>query len=78
VHLQLTPVRSDAERPKHESFLIAWDGHWSDQQQLHPEYVATDLTLVPKADGSLALVITGARGAPGKGNRVETMYSELR
>ena len=53
-----------------------WDAGWSRPQRLHPAYVATDLTLVPRTDGSLMLAFYGTTKPTDRSGQM--MYSELR
>ena len=55
-----------------------WDGGWSRPQRLHPSYVATDLTLVPRRDGSLMLAFYGTSGRPNDPSGWAMRYSEPR
>ncbi|MFL5613551.1 MAG: hypothetical protein ACJ796_07825 [Gemmatimonadaceae bacterium] len=55
-----------------------WDESWSGPQALLPSYIGTDLTLVPRVDGSMALAFYGAEGKPNGSADWAMMYSELR
>ena len=55
-----------------------WEESWSRPQRLHPSYIGTDLTLVPRTDGSVLLAFYGAPANPNDSTDWVTMYSELR
>lgn len=55
-----------------------WDHAWSRPQLLHPEYVASNLTLFRKPDGSLMLAFLGTSGKPKDTSGWAMMYSDLR
>jgi hypothetical protein len=55
-----------------------WDHGWSRPQLLHPEYIASNLTLFRKPDGSLTLAFLGTSGKAEDTSGWAMMYSDLR
>jgi hypothetical protein len=54
-----------------------WDDGWSSPQRLHPDYIATDFSLLTRADHSLSLAFLGTRGEPSDRTQWAMMISNL-